>query len=344
MKTLEAIIENYAKFGVKFNPDEKKLTIPATSAFKGMCGMPLKEKIVAELDENEISHSDFVYLIDGDHDWKQYFAELDKKMDFDPKSADLRIYKDDEAECLEEIEEEDEDAVNAKSIKDIEKILFKYGGRRIAGESDAINGAHAFEMHCPIDKMPQLMEELKSIPGVDNLNFLTPEQGEEMLKRGSIQNSNTTKKKSHKQEFKELLNFLPEDARKRLIKVESAINDMSFYGVKIENIDEIRALETRNPSQIINSFRDQSLALKISVPEDSILLYEGVKAAGGEFSKLIAKKIREEMFMNMNELKILAKTRRGDFWDRIKVQAASVIILELEDLFKSVDSEYKRVD
>lgn len=346
MKTLETLLAEYKKFGVQFNEQENKITIPETSGFDGMCGMPLKEKIRAVMDENGIDHSNLIWLIDGDYDWKQYFKQVDEERKDDPKDVDLRIFKNHikEDNSMQNQNIADESKLPAglfaectdAEFEKINKVMEKYGCMPLPGTYPWSNMQN-YAVSCPKEKIPELLEEIKQIRGIDNIKFVD----EKYLHKMHNEEKN---KANTKDQFDSFIDSLPEKYKTVYYNMENTIKELTFYGVMLDNIADIieDARKTSTPSEFIEKIKNNNKPILFSVPSDSILLYHGIKAAGDEFCQAIAKRIRKDLFPTM-EIRCMCKTR-SDVWGITEVAMAGK---HLADYFENAAAnydEYKSVD
>lgn len=344
MKTLNELLSEYKKFGVEYNEEENKITIPESSGFEGMSGTPLKEKLRKEMDENEIDHSNLIWLIEGDFDWKSYFRAIEAERKNDNKDVDLRLVKDDKPVYDEkDIQKSNtqpfvlQNMNNSSSDKIIE-ILKRYGCVPMGGTTPTSHQQN-YAVYCPPEKMQDLINELQQIDGVENMFVATPDQAKQYFDNSMPENN------SMKEMFEAMADTLPEEVRTMLITMDKVISELSFYGVILENINELRDASQRlskEPGGFAELIKSGKQPVYISVPKDSILLYDNIKAAGDDFAKIAGKVLRRDLFINM-PTKILAKVR-DEVWDIKKVVDASLVYQVQTSCYSKYDNDYKRVD
>ena len=346
MSKIEQMLAEYKKFGVTYNSEENKVTIPATSGFEGMCGDNLKQLLRKKMDEKEIDHSDIIWLIDGDHDWKDYFAQVDAECKEDYSKQDLRIYKDHPTNIESDVEDNTPNISDMFSSKNgatvagtvplelrhkVDAIMKKYGCKP-RFDNGHIAGWDIFSSE---EDAGKIIEELKQIPGIGNIQTMSEDQFYDMATKNS------------KERFKEIMKMVPPHLRAKYENMEYCINELSFYGVHMDNMNDLTEIAkiAGSDTYFTAMMKEADQAVLISVPEDSILLYENTKAAGMEFASLVGKRIREDLFFGI-DVKVRAKVRKGETWGIKEVAASGYILSKFYEDFDGIPSkgDYKSVD
>ena len=351
MKTFDQVLAEYKKFGVTYTPEENKIKVPATSAFEGMCGADLKERVRNELIENEIDCSQLIWLIDGDHDWKSYFAQVDAERKTDYLHEDLRIHKNSEKEkSSDDVEEGFSNikelfpngggmvgAIPINAQPKVEEIIKKYG----CTPKYQNGSVYGYDVTGTPEQVAQMFKELSQIPGVSNMGFATDKQIEQLTDYFNDDQQSPSDK------FKSLVATLPPHLKQKYGKMEKTINELSFYGVHLDNMRDLTEIaKIAGDDQYFSAMlKESDTAVLISIPEDSILLYEDQKAAGMEFAKLIGKRIREDLFFGL-DVKVRGKVRKGETWGIQEVAASGYILSKFYEMFPDTDcsEDYKSVD